>query len=153
MPNYCSNKLTITGPNRTAVLDKIKGEVFVEDGTAINGTPRTEYVVHFDVNRITPRPKKVAESEGWEDWGYENWGCRNVYPDRQEHLVHENSDVITFSSPWDPPLYAIGALSIMFPDNTFLLETGGIDVPRGRTLYKGGKEVNSWPGSEVKSIA
>jgi hypothetical protein len=32
MPNFCDSKLTITGANRQAVLDKIKGKPYVEDG-------------------------------------------------------------------------------------------------------------------------
>jgi len=151
MPNWCDCKLTITGPNRPAVLDTIKGdEVFVETGTDINDKPYRTNIVYFDVNKVIPRPKQVAESKGWADWGYENWGCRNVYPDRQEHFAHDDSDVIFFSSPWNPPLLAIRALSAMFPENSFLLEDGGMDLPSGTTLFRGGKDIS---GLEVKSIA
>ena len=141
MPNWCDCKLTITGPNRQAVLNKIKGdEVYVEEDTDINGNSyREEHVVHFDVDKIIPRPKEVAESEGWADWGYENWGCRNVYLDRQHHRASEDADVIYFYTPWNPPLYAIRALSVMFPHNTFLLEDWGTDLPYGTTLFRAGR--------------
>jgi hypothetical protein len=141
MPNWCDCKLTITGPNRQAVLNKIKGdEVYVVEDTDINGNPyREEHVVHFDVEKIIPRPKEVAESEGWADWGYENWGCRNVYPDRQHHAATGDADVIYFYAPWNPPLYAIDALSVMFPDNTFLLEDWESDLPYGTTLFRAGR--------------
>ena len=162
MPNFCDCKLTITGPNRQAVLDTIKGdEVFVETGTDINDKPyRTEYIVHFVVDKVIPRPKEVAESEGWADWGCENWGCRNVYPDLQKHVVHDDSDVIYFYTPWSPPLYAIHALSAMFPENSFLLEDDGMDLPSGTTLFRGGiiadcpaKAHEDISGLEVKTIA
>ena len=141
MPNYCDCKLTITGTNRQAVLDRIKGdEVWVEKGTDFDNKPyRTEYIVHFDVDKVIPMPKEVADSEGWAEWGYEHWGCRNVYYDRQKHFVQDDADVICFSSPWDPPLLAIRALSSMFPENTFLLEHGGEDLGLGATLFRGGK--------------
>lgn len=144
MPNVCDCKLTITGPNRQAVLNKIKGdEVYVEEDTDINGKScRRECIVHFDVNKIIPRPKEVTESEGWADWGYENWGCRNVYPDRQRHQGTEDADAIYFYTPWSPPLHAIRALSGMFPGNTFLLEDWGTDLPYGTTLFRAGQ----WSG-------
>jgi hypothetical protein len=140
MPNYCDCKLTITGPNRQAVLDTIKGdEVFVETGTVNDKPYRTEYIVHFDVDKVVPRPKEVIESGNWADWGYKNWGCRNVYDDRQRHVVHDDSDVIYFYTPWNPPLLAILALSAMFPENSFLLEDDGMDLPSGTTLFQCGK--------------
>ena len=141
MANYCDCKLTITGPDRPAVLDTIKGdEVFVEMGADIKDKPyRTEHIVYFDVNKVIPRPKQVAESKGWADWGDENWGCHCVYPDRQERIVNDDSDVIFFTSPWSPPLLAILALSAMFPENSFLLEDDGMDLPSGTTLFRGGK--------------
>ena len=140
MANWCDCKLTITGPHRPAVLNTIKGdEVFVKTGT-INDKPyRTEHIVYFDVNKVIPRPKQVAESKGWADWGDENWGCHCVYPDRQERIVNDDSDVIFFTSPWSPPLLAILALSAMFPENSFLLEDDGMDLPSGTTLFRGGK--------------
>ena len=67
--------------------------------------------------------------------------------------MHDDSDVITFYTPWDPPLLAIRALSAMFPENSFLLESGGEDaIP-----FKGGKNSTYWAqeeisGSEVKRI-
>ncbi len=140
MPNWCDCKLTITGPNRQAVLNRIKGdEVYVEEGTDWNGKPyREEYLVHFDLNKVIPMPKEVAESEGWRDWGLENWGCRSVYPDRQHHEVTADADVIDFCTPWSPPLHAVRALSGMFPDNTFLLKDSGSDLPYGTTLFRAG---------------
>src|ERR1019366_6832106 len=83
--------------------------------------------------------KEVIERGNWADWGYENWGCRNVYHDRQEHIVDDDSDVIFFYTPWTPPLLAIRALSAMFPENSFLLEDWGMDLPWGTTLFRGGK--------------
>ncbi len=125
MPNFCECSLKITGPNRQAVLDRIKGEPY-------EGEP-----VFFDVEKIVPRPKDLGEK--WQDWGYDNWGCRNVYPDRQWHQKQVDSDVIGFDTPWNPPLYAIKALSAMYPEVTFLLRDGGFDLPHGTTMFRGGR--------------
>jgi hypothetical protein len=125
MPNFCDCSLKITGPNRQAVLDRIKGEPY-------EGEP-----VFFDVEKIIPRPEDLGDR--WQDWSYENWGCRNVYPDRQWHREQEDSDTIGFYTPWNPPLYVIQTLSAMYPEVTFLLRDGGLDLPHGTTMYRGGK--------------
>jgi hypothetical protein len=132
MANWCDCKLTITGPNRQAVIDKIKREEpYVRDGK--------EHTVYFDVDKIVPEPEGVSDSEGERDWCYENWGTLGVCPDEQGHGATADSDVIHFCCPWNPPLYAIRALSVMFPDNTFLLEDWGPDLPYGTTLFRAGK--------------
>jgi hypothetical protein len=119
--------------------------VFVETGTDIFDKPySTEHIVYFDVDKVIPRPKQIAESKDWADWGCKNWGCRNVYHDRQRHIVNDDSDVIFFYTPWNPPLLAILALSAMFPENSFLLEDWGMDVPWGTTLFRGGKNSKYW---------
>jgi len=130
MPNYCDCTLTITGPNRQAVLDKIKGEPWTHEKP--EGEP-----VYFDVEKIVPRPEGLGDK--WQDWGYENWGCRNVYPDRQCHWQEADADLISFYTPWSPPLYATQALSAMFPENTFILKDRGHDLPNGATLLRAGK--------------
>jgi hypothetical protein len=89
------------------------------------------------VERIIPRPNGLGE--GWQDWGIANWGCATVYRDSQRHWTRGDADVIWFYTPWDPPLYAINALSAVFPEDTFLLESEGHDVPRCATLFRAGK--------------
>src|SRR5258708_40253876 len=107
MPNWCDCKLTITGPNRQAVLNRIKGdEVYVEEGTDWNGKPyREEYLVHFDLNKVIPMPKEVAESEGRRDWGLEKRGGRRVCPDRQHAEGRPEPVALDFHTPWGPPLH------------------------------------------------
>ena len=130
MPNYCVCKLTITGPNRQAVLTKLKGgKPHVEDGK--------EWPVYFDVEQIVSVPEGLGER--YAEWAQQNWGCCVVYKDLQDYKALEDADVIFFSSPWNPPLLAIRTLSTMFPENSFLLEDGGMDLPSGTTLFRGGK--------------
>lgn len=128
MPNWCDCKLTIKGPNRQAVLDKIKGDKpCLQHGA--------EQTVYFDLDRIIPMP----EGENCGDWAYDNWGCRTVYPDDQFHDVLDDADIIRFYTPWNPPLWAIARLSAMFPENSFVLEDHGEDLPTGATMFRCGK--------------
>lgn len=123
MPNFIDCMLTITGPNRQAVLDKIKGD------------PYESQTVYFDVEKIIRRPEGADE-----DWSCENWGCRTVYRDGQWYRQEKESDVIGFCTSWNPPLRAIQALTRMYPKNTFLLQDSSDDgLPNGTTLFRGGK--------------
>jgi len=129
MPNWCDCTLTITGPNRQSVLDKIKGDKpYIEDGV--------EYTVYFDVEKVVPRPKDLGDN--WKEWSYENWGCKWV-SDMQRHESLTDADVILFYTPWNPPLFAIQRLSLMFPENSFLLEDTEDSLPAGTTLFRKGK--------------
>jgi len=130
MPNWCDCKLTIRGPNRQAVLDKIKGDTsYVRDGVT--------YTVYFDVEKIVPRPEGLGDN--WQEWGYTHWGCRNVYEDMQSHEALQDADVIYFYTPWDPPHIAIRKLASMFPENTFLREHWGEDIPWQAIAFRGEK--------------
>jgi hypothetical protein len=138
MPNFIDCKITVKGPDRQAVLDKIKGQS--HEGEE----------VYFQVENIIPRPEGLGDK--WQDWGYENWGCRNVYPDRQWYRRQDDADVIGFCTPWSPPLLALVELSRMFPENTFLLQDRSDDgMPNGTTLFRGGKSSHYYVLSNYNS--
>ena len=46
MPNFCGCGLEITGPDRAAILDAVKGDLYVDDDG--------EWTVYFDLDRIVP---------------------------------------------------------------------------------------------------
>lgn len=103
MPNWCDCTLRITGPNRQAVLDTLKGE------------PYEGEQVYFEVEHIIPRPTDLGDN--WQEWSYEHWGCRNVYHDRQSLYTEDNADVIAFYTPWCPPCVAIVTLSTLLRES------------------------------------
>jgi len=141
MPNWCDCKLTIQGPNRQAVLDKLKGDKpYAENGA--------EHAVYFDVDKIIPMPEGLG---GDSRWVYDNWGCRTVYPEDQFHNVLDDADVIKFCTPWNPPLLAVRSLSSMFPENTFILEDHGNDLPSGATVFRGGRHSHHHRATNINS--
>lgn len=85
MPNWVSNRVTITGP--APVIREIT-EILNQDGTPL-------------LNWMVPEPK---DNEGWYDWRVNNWGCKwdisDVYFENQ---AEEDSIEFSFCSPWGPP--------------------------------------------------
>jgi len=88
MPNWCSNRATITGP--APVIREIT-EILNQDDTPL-------------LNWMVPEPK---DNEGWYDWRINNWGTKwdisDVYFENQ---AEEDSIEFSFSSPWGPPIEA-----------------------------------------------
>ena len=85
MPNWCSNRLTITGP--APVIQEIT-EVLNQDDS-----PLLQWMV--------PRPKSEMD---WYNWNIKNWGTKwdicDVYFENQ---AEEDSIEFTFCSAWSPP--------------------------------------------------
>jgi hypothetical protein len=120
MPNWCDNKMQITGPNK--IIDKIERIVKEED----NQPGLLQY--------FCPMPKELADSDkfpadgsdrpdlvkkyghsSWYDWAVNNWGtkwevCEFYGVDRQE-LTEQNEGESTitfaFNSAWAPPINAL----------------------------------------------
>jgi hypothetical protein len=111
MPNWCSNKLTITGnkENLAVFKDQVKGK-------------RTDLCL----NNLVPMPKELegttspGDDPNWYEWRLRNWGIKwNI----EAHLVDESENMLIyeFESPWCPPYGWIGKIAPMFPDLSFEL--------------------------------
>jgi len=88
MPNWCSNRATITGP--APVIEEIRQILESEDKELLNW--------------MSPRPK--AE-EDWYNWNIQNWGTKwslsDVYID---DVIEDDEIVFSFSTAWAPPIDA-----------------------------------------------
>ena len=88
MPNWCSNRVTITGP--APVIREIT-EILNQENTPL-------------LNWMVPEPK---DNEGWYDWRVNNWGTKwdisDVYFENQ---AEEDSIEFSFCSAWSPPVDA-----------------------------------------------
>jgi Ferredoxin-like domain in Api92-like protein len=88
MPNWCSNRVTITGP--APVIQEITDILNQDD------SPLLQWMV--------PRPQ--AE-EDWYNWNIQHWGTKwdisDVYFENQ---AEEDSIEFSFCSAWGPPLEA-----------------------------------------------
>ena len=86
MPNWCSNRATITGP--APVIQEITEILNRED------SPLLQWMV--------PRPGD--QEDNWYNWNVSNWGTKwdicDVYFENQEE---EDSIEFSFCSAWGPP--------------------------------------------------
>lgn len=90
MPNWCSNRATITGP--APVIDEIKLKLALDD------SPLLAWMV--------PQPN-FAGDQDWYHWNINNWGTKwdisDVYIDND---AEPDSIAFTFSTAWAPPVEA-----------------------------------------------
>ena len=119
MPNWCDNRVKITGHSGVfACLAAIAGETS-EDG-----------VHHIDFTKIVPPPEYCTDS-----WCMEHWGTKWNATDSQvctdhsdpEHKYLQITDQeaqFWFQTAWSPPVPVIVALGKLFPDLTFELGYG-----------------------------
>lgn len=143
MPNWCDNRLTITGED--SILAEFAKAVHVKDD---------EYCI---LNSLLPFPPSLEGEElrgnngevfgkAFSDRGYNwclaNWGCK--WSDNQSLLISEKPGEIEFylTTPWGPPGNGIINISRIFHELTFLLMfhedgmafAGGMAVKNGKII-------------------
>lgn len=111
MPNWCSNKLTITGDkeNLTIFKDQVIG---IETDICLDN--------------LVPMPKELNDTKSpgddpnWYDWRIRNWGIKW---DIEARIVDESENMLTyeFESPWGAPDNWVRNVALMFPDLSFKL--------------------------------
>ena len=124
MPNWCDNRITITGPNK--LIDKIE-KIVKEDGDeAFADSSEPKGLLQLmnpmpkelrDTTSPTPKGSKQPVIDGddnWYDWAVHNWGtkwelCEFFGVDRQHLNDSLDESTISFStqSAWAPPLNAL----------------------------------------------
>jgi hypothetical protein len=106
MPNWCSNRATITGPS--PVIDEIK---------QILADPEGELLAW-----MVPQPNFEGESD-WYNWNVNNWGTKwditDVYIDNADE---PDSIEFAFSTAWAPPVEAFATWALADGRVQFSLE-------------------------------
>ena len=120
MPNYCSNKLTITGPDTDVRSFKEK---------AAGPCPwlkldETEVEV-LNFHSLVPVPDEVLKA-GYEaagyDWERENWGCKWGADEPQILDEGGNCLIYEFYTAWSPPIEFLEKVAVLWPVLQFVLE-------------------------------
>ena len=120
MPNWCYNKLTITGPE--ADVQAIKSKAvgccpwFKTDQT------ETE-VLNF--HSLVPVPEEVLKA-GYEsagcNWEKENWGCKWGADDAKILDAWETCIIYEFYTAWSPPIEFLEKVAVAYPKLQVILE-------------------------------
>ena len=102
MPNWCHNKLTITGPEADVRAFKEKAV-----GRCPWRKPEETEVEALNFHSLVPVPEEILragyESAGY-DWERENWGCKwgamnsTILDEWEGHIEYE------FYTAWSPPM-------------------------------------------------
>lgn len=113
MPNWCSNKLEVTGP-----ADQIASlAVLIEDG--------------FSFSKVVPPPNDPAyrdepsqqearaSKNWWYSWNVNNWGTK--WDIEEEAEISSDSIKAWFDTAWSPPVKFIETAQKLYPDLTFSL--------------------------------
>jgi|APSaa5957512622_1039677.scaffolds.fasta_scaffold59033_2 hypothetical protein len=114
MPNWCENRLEITGPERELTLFLAKAK---------------EKDKPLSFQKLHPMPTELAgtsspgETPNWYDWRVEHWGTkwdtgREVHADEGS----ATSQSFSFDTAWSPPTALVKKVSGDFPGLLFRLE-------------------------------
>lgn len=136
MPNWCDNKLVITGKPET--LDKIINSVMGE----VNGD-----TLVFDFRKIAPEPEFENDTD-WYHWRLKNWGTK--WNADTPYIVEDSDEdtlIYDFYTAWGPSEALTQKLSEKFPDVhiTHWYEEGGMDFS-GYSVFHGGNVLHSVSG-------
>ena len=153
MPNWCQNNLRIRGNGEKvmevlAILKDDDGNV-----TFNNVAPLPEELR----GTTAPTPDDVPEEErkrlkdkygadNWYDWQIKNWGCK--WDASESNFWEEDGDpIVSFQTPWGPPIEFIRKLSKLFKNMTFEIQfadesehdapIGGAEIKDGCVEYYG----------------
>jgi hypothetical protein len=120
MPNWCSNKLTITGPQADVQSFKEKAA-----GRCPWSKPEETEVEVLNFHSLVPVPEEVLKA-GYEvagyDWERANWGCK--WGADETTILDEGGNCITyeFYTAWSPPIEFLQTVAVQYQQLQFILE-------------------------------
>lgn len=103
MPNWCENRLAISG-------DVADVKTFIKKGLGENG--------NWGLDNYYPMPKELMDNGEWYGWRTSNWGTKW---DVDANDVSEDDDVIYFLSAWSPPIEWLDKVASDNPHLSFRL--------------------------------
>ena len=111
MPNWCENKVTVTGKPAQVKHFYHANHAFV-GGTRLDGEEWGE-LREFSFHGILPTPKSYEKNGKWYDWNIKNWGtkwdCSGEDSFYQNEIKDGDTDFhgklcLAFDTAWAPPV-------------------------------------------------
>lgn len=149
MPNWCYNKLEVSG---------------AKDAVADFQTQTTNDEGHFSLDRLVPMPAELKApdaGDGWYDWSIKNWGTkwdvRGDEVDVQHTVPQEGSACLAydFMTAWAPPSEWLQKVAGEFTNLKFSLwfDEPGADFSGLETFADGSMDLgSSWSGSSIGTL-
>ena len=134
MPNWCTNRLTITGPKADveAFIEKAKGKELDCKGNPAQLSFDSIIPQQYDdpkyQNAKTSHVELNAEHPdfNWYQWRVDNWGVKwDLHPDEigletNAHLDDNTMDAVyEFTTAWCPPVQFYEKITAMYPALSF----------------------------------
>jgi hypothetical protein len=152
MPNECSNRLDIYGPENdvaafVAALDGNESiaETFVPTPTELKGVTSPFSGTEAQAADLTAR----FGATDWYTWCMKNWGTK--WGDYNLDIAHTGADSaqFTYTTAWCPMTVALTTISAQWPTLTFteFYEEHG-DQVMGGTVLKNGQVLNAVEAAE-----
>jgi hypothetical protein len=116
MPNWCENRLTVSGP--TYYVDRFMQKAKGED----NGREKDYEDSDLSLDALMPLPD--SEKDNWYDWRIKHWGTKwDVKARIVEEVVNGDNKSVTyfFDSAWSPPVDLIASIVDDFVNLRFRL--------------------------------
>lgn len=148
MPNWCKNNLKIKG-NGEKILELLE---LLKDGDGQMTFNKLVPMPKELEGTTSPTPDTMPEEEkqrlidkygatNWYDWRVKNWGCKW---DASESDFYKNDDewMISFETPWGPPIEFMKSLSKQFGKMVFKLQFADEtqnDPPLGEATFSNGE--------------
>ena len=162
MPNWCDNRLRVSGPTEAV-------RQFIDGATAIDGkiTLLHSYIPFppgLEGERITGKdgePVGRAFTDRGYQWCLVNWGCK--WGDDGTRVISANTIQdgdstieMYFTTPWGPPTQGIQLISLIFRELTFTLAfhedemgfAGGHQISAGQVISDTDADCPSWPEND-----
>ena len=106
MPNWCSNRISITGEPQEI-------EAFIRATTTPEG-------VISACGMLTPRPTDEGDDFDWYSWSVDHWGTK--WPDEMSILDNFGDTLILLGdTAWAPPIAGYASASEKFPTLEFTM--------------------------------
>jgi hypothetical protein len=132
MPNWCYNKLIVSGPSqqlkrfveRVRSFDDAGNEIPLDFETLIPTPPellrkqrKYDDKLHLYLKRITADPG--IDNDDWYTFRVRRWGTKWNLDNETEREERPGEVIYTFNTAWSPPLPWIKTASEQFPDLLF----------------------------------
>lgn len=128
MPNWCSNRLGVSGPQKDINDFQLKAKSKIQGGdqvyaftlSAFLPCPPELLAVNAD-GKVNPELVAQFGASDWYQWCVHHWSTKW---DVEGHLTESSPDALhyEFESAWGPPTNALGTIAAQWPNLTFTLE-------------------------------
>lgn len=156
MPNWCKNNLKIVGNGEKTLelLELLKDDDGEMTFNKFMPMPKELETTSSPVRDTVPdeERKELVEKYGadnWYDWRIKNWGCK--WDARESEFWKDGDDwIVSFQTPWGPPVEFVQALSKKFSNMEFVMQyadegmgqppLGEANIVNGVIMYDGPDE-------------